>query len=130
MQNIRKILIVDDEELMRVMLSRFFSNHNFEVFEAASSKGVVDLVEKESIRLAIIDLKLLHESGLNLGKQLMKQVPDMIRIAMTGYPTAYELKESREAGFDDYFRKPLNLEILLQRVENAVSQLERWINKV
>ncbi len=130
MENIRKLLIVDDEELMRIMLSRFFSNHNFEVFVAAGSDGVMELIEEQSIKIVIVDLKLLRESGIDLGKAIMKRFPITIRIAMTGYPSAFELKESREAGYDDYFRKPLNLEMLLQRVENAVSQVERWYSRI
>ena len=130
MENIRKLLIVDDEELMRTMLSQFFSNHNFEVFVAAGSDGVLEMIEEHAIQIMIIDLKLLHESGIDLGKAITHRFPITVRIAMTGYPSAYELQEAREVGFDDYFRKPLNLETLLQRVENATLQVERWLSRI
>ncbi len=126
MKDFRKILIVDDEELMRMMLENFFKNHGFSVYTTSGSDGVLDLIESESIRIIIVDLKLLRESGLDLGTKIMKKFPSTVRIAMTGYPSAYELRESRESGFDDYFRKPLNLELLLQKIESAVVQLHRW----
>ncbi len=130
MENIRKLLIVDDEELMRTMLSQFFNNHNFEVFVAAGSDGVLEMIEDHAIQIMIVDLKLLRESGIDLCKAIKHRFPITVRIAMTGYPSAYELQEAREAGFDDYFRKPLNLETLLQRVENATLQVERWLSRI
>jgi FixJ family two-component response regulator len=45
---------------------------------------------------------------------------------MTGWGALYEIDECREAGFDDYFRKPIANETLFKAVEDAFEKIERW----
>ena len=46
--------------------------------------------------------------------------------AMTGWSALFEVAECREAGFDDYFEKPLDMEMILVLVGQAFERLERW----
>jgi CheY-like chemotaxis protein len=46
--------------------------------------------------------------------------------AITGWSGLFEIEECREAGFDDYFKKPISLDILFKSVEDAFEKLNRW----
>jgi hypothetical protein len=46
---------------------------------------------------------------------------------MTGYTSVFELASTREAGFDDYFLKPLKLDLILKATEDAVEKVTRWM---
>jgi len=48
---------------------------------------------------------------------------------MTGWADLFEIEECREAGFDDFFSKPIKVEILIQAVEEAFKKQQRWTRK-
>ena len=73
-----------------------------------------------------IDLKLPKMDGVELCKQIRKDRPLAVIYAVTGYPSLFELAHCREAGFDDYFIKPIDLEVLLKASEDAFARIDRW----
>jgi hypothetical protein len=48
---------------------------------------------------------------------------------MTGYTSLFELTDCRDAGFDDYFIKPIELDLFIKTAENAFIKLDRWKKK-
>lgn len=48
---------------------------------------------------------------------------------MTGYSSLFQLATCRDAGFEDYFKKPVEIKMLLDSVENAQKKIERWVKK-
>jgi len=71
-------------------------------------------------------LKLFGMNGIELCRQIRKTRPVSMIYAMTGWSALFEIDECREAGFDDYFEKPLDMEKLFVLVEQAFERLERW----
>ncbi len=65
-------------------------------------------------------------NGIELCKQIRKDKPKAIIHAVTGYASHFEVSACREVCFDDYFTKPVNLELLLKAAKNAFEKIERW----
>ena len=122
----KKILIVDDESSIRTLLDRAFSRAGFTPVTAESAEEALDILEKETIQVMFIDLKLPGMNGIEFCREVQKINPIAARFAMTGYSSVFELAESRDAGFDDYFLKPINLEVFLKTAEDAFKKLDRW----
>ena len=122
----KKILVVDDEIRILNLLRELFSDAGYAVFTAESAEEALDILKKHSIMVMFLDLKLPGMSGLDLCKYIRKNNRIGIIHAITGYSNLFGLLESRGAGFDDFFIKPVDLNILLKAAQDAFEKLERW----
>lgn len=82
--------------------------------------------QETKIRIVLTDLRLPGMDGLSLCRKLRRKDPLLVMIAMTGYPSFFSLLECREAGFDDYFVKPLRLNVVLEVLQRSIKQVNRW----
>ena len=130
MENNNNLLIVEDEKAFRMLLTAFFRRLNYFVIAVESAEEALEKVEKECCNIGIVDLKLPGMSGVELVKVLKKKNPVGIFYAITGFSSLFELAETREAGFDDYFCKPLKLHELQHAVEEAEKRIERWQRRI
>jgi len=122
----KRIICVDDDEQIRVMYEQVFSRTGYTVETVESAEAALDLIKKKSFGLAFLDIKLPGMSGIELCREIRKSWPLVTPVAVTGYVTMYELTECRDAGFEDYFIKPVNLEDLLSVASFSFNRLERW----
>ncbi len=122
----KKILVVDDEKPIRNMLEQAFSRAGYQVQSAESAEEVVALLENDKIHVMFLDLNLPGMNGVELCVKIRKDMPMAIIHALTGYVSLFELVDCRNAGFDDYFVKPVNMTILLKAAEYAFEKLDRW----
>lgn len=121
-----KILIVDDEESVRELFSVVFAEEDYEVIAAESGNQALDILAKDTIDVIFLDLKLFGMNGIDLCRQIRETKPVSMIFAITGWAPLFEIEECREAGFDDYFEKPLDMDILLDVVDDAFKKLNRW----
>ncbi|MEQ8152333.1 MAG: response regulator [Smithellaceae bacterium] len=121
-----KILVVDDEVSVRDLFQSFFTEEGYDVLLAEGGQDALVTLQLQDIDVIFIDLKLFGMNGIELCRQIRKTRPVSIIYAMTGWSALFEIGECREAGFDDYFEKPLDMEKLLLLVEQAFERLERW----
>ncbi|MBT4499639.1 MAG: response regulator [Gemmatimonadetes bacterium] len=122
----RTILVVDDESMIRDLFRRFFEQAGYSVQTAESAEEALEMVRETPIWVLFLDLNLPGMNGVELCRQIRRSWPMAIPYAVTGYASLFELSSCREAGFEDYFTKPVNLDDLLQAAENAFGKLERW----
>ena len=122
----RKILVVDDEKSIRDLFTSALSDAGYDVHLAENGEEALDILERQEIELIFLDLKLFGMNGIELCRQIRKAKPIAIIYAMTGWSGLFEIEECREAGFDDYFKKPISLDTLLRSVEDAFEKLRRW----
>ena len=120
------ILVVDDESMIRDLFRRFFEQAGYSVQTAESAEEALEMVRETPIWVLFLDLNLPGMNGVELCRQIRRSWPMAIPYAVTGYASLFELSSCREAGFEDYFTKPVNLDDLLQAAENAFGKLERW----
>jgi DNA-binding response OmpR family regulator len=121
-----KILVVDDEVSVRDLFQSFFSEEGYDVLLAEGGQEALVTLKLHDIDVIFIDLKLFGMNGIELCRQIRETKPVSIIYAMTGWSALFEIGECREAGFDDYFEKPLDMDKLLLLVEQAFERLERW----
>ena len=125
----KRILGVDDEEQIRVMYEQVFSRNGYTIMTAESAEIALEMIKTKPCGLAFLDLNLPGMDGLALCRQIRKGWPLITPIAVTGYASLYELTECRDAGFEDYFIKPANLDDLMQAAENTFNRLARWLKR-
>ncbi len=123
-----KVLFVDDEKKIRELFSEAFSE-KYDVFVAANGITALNLIVKNTIRIIYTDLQMPKMDGIELCKKIREH--DMISIvcAVTGYTKLFELQECREIGFDDYFKKPVDLPLLAESLKDSELKLIRWLKK-
>jgi CheY-like chemotaxis protein len=122
----KKILVVDDEEPMRDVLTMAFSRDGYAVVCAASAEEALEILREQTIQLMFLDLKLPGMSGLDLCRLIRSQDPVACIFALTGYVCLSDLLKCRQAGFDDCFAKPVRLSVLLKTAQDGFQKLDRW----
>jgi DNA-binding NtrC family response regulator len=122
----KKILVVDDEVSVRDLFRDTFSSAGYNVLSADGAEAALAILKEEDIKVIFLDLKLFGMNGIELCKHIRKNNPLAIIFAMTGWSALYEIEECREAGFDDFFTKPANTDMLFKAVEDAFEKLDRW----
>jgi DNA-binding response OmpR family regulator len=121
-----KILVVDDEASIRELFSAVFTEADYEVITAEGAIEALKILQLENIDVIFLDLKLFGMNGIELCRQIRETKPISIIYAMTGWAPLFEIEECREAGFDDYFEKPLDMDMLVKLVADAFARLNRW----
>ncbi|MCD4720228.1 MAG: response regulator [Desulfobacula sp.] len=124
-----KILIVDDEKAITILMEQIFSRAGYEVKSAGSGEEALELLKKDKIQVMFLDLNMPGMDGIELCKAIRKDMPMAMIFAVTGYASLFQLSDCREAGFDDYFKKPVKIKTLLATAENAFEKINRWKEK-
>lgn len=122
----KKILVVDDEKIIRSMLEKALTREGYDVICAESGEEAIDILNHESIHVIFLDLKLPGMNGLELCRNIRSKYPISILYAITGYASNFDLTDSREAGFEDYFTKPVDLKTIFQAAAEAFEKISRW----
>lgn len=121
-----KILVVDDEKAILALFEAALSRHGYEVHTTESGIDALEILKRTDIQLIFLDLNMPEMDGVELCREIRKNMPIAIVVAITGYPSLFELTDCRDAGFDDYYKKPINLSTLTQITTDAFEKLERW----
>lgn len=121
-----KILIVDDEKAIVSLMEQAFSRAGFGVKSAQSGEDALELLKQDRIQVMFLDLNMPGMDGIELCRAIRKDMPMAMIFAVTGYASLFELSDCREAGFDDYFKKPVNIKTLVKTAEDAFEKINRW----
>jgi two-component system response regulator AtoC len=119
-----KVLIVDDEENVRKVLSIQLRRMGHEATEAENGKIAWDLLKKEPFAAVITDLKMPEVDGLELLGLIRKGYPQIPVIMMTAHGTIDTAVEAMKLGAFDYITKPFNQDEFLKTIERAVLSSE------
>ena len=122
----RKILIVDDEADIRSIFEKAFIRKGYVVRSSESAEEALEILKQDNINVMFLDLMLPEMNGVELCKQIKKTNPMAIIYAVTGHASIYDVVLCSNAGFDDYFTKPMDLEILVKAAQDAFEKIDRW----
>jgi len=122
----KHVLLVDDEVPILKMMTRAFTRAGYEVETAESAEDAMELIKTYKYMVFFLDLNLPGMNGIDLCRQIRKDNPLTILYAVTGFATTFEVFDCRQAGFEDYFTKPVELKKLLEAAEQAFQKLARW----
>lgn len=116
-----RLLVLDDEETILQVLSVFFNGKGFEVVALGTSREAIAAVDQQHFDLAIFDINLAGESGLELLRYFKTNFPQLPVIMLTGMPDADELLErAMFRGANGFMRKTDPLENLFEMVKSYV----------
>jgi CheY-like chemotaxis protein len=129
-RRVKRVLIVDDNRIVRQLIRTFLERDGCTVWSAGSGEealGILSTCEPETIIPVVIsDISLPGMDGLTLCRKLRKKEPLKILIAVTGYTDCFSIAECRDAGFDDYLTKPFTQQVLKASVQNAFKRFFYW----
>ncbi|AIW39141.1 chemotaxis protein CheY [Bacillus subtilis] len=112
-----KILIVDDQYGIRILLNEVFHKEGYQTFQAANGIQALDIVTKERPDLVLLDMKIPGTDGIEILKR-MKMIDESIRvIIMTAYGELDMIKESKELGALTHFAKPFDIDEIRDAVK-------------
>lgn len=126
---LNRVLVLDDEDMIRMLLRKILERKGFEVVEASSAEEVLEILKNDTFHICFFDLMLPGMNGLELCRLVKHKNPVAIIYAITGYTSVFELASCRDAGFEDYFTKPLKIEHIYKAAEDAIEKLKRWTKK-
>lgn len=124
-----KILLIDDEPKTTGLYGKVLSEKGYAVTQMSDSREAIKLIENNFFDIIISDLQMPGYSGIDV---LKSKPEESIFILVTGYASIESAVEAMQLGAYDYLMKPLKLEELLLKVENAVEKinLKRDINQL
>ena len=114
-----KILIVDDEAMMRMVAKRILSEQ-YEILTASSGKEAIQIYEKEKPALILSDILMPEMSGFEMHDKLRSMYGDLCIMFMTADESQTTADESQNRGAVGFIRKPFQPNILLRRVEQLL----------
>ena len=126
-----KVIIVEDDRIIRRSLCRApWKQHGFVLAgEAANGESALALIEKEQPQVVISDITMPFMNGLEMAKIIKKTSPHTKVIFLTGYEDFKYAQEAVKLKAFDYLLKPVKVENLIEKVENAAAESNREMKK-
>ncbi len=127
-----KILIIEDEKLIRWSLAELLTKEGYQVFSAEEGNSALKLMDEESFDLILLDNKLPDIEGMDILRLIIKDYADIPIIIMTAYGSVDQAVEAIKSGAYDYLNKPLNFDELLITIQKALetTRLRREISRI
>lgn len=122
----RAVLVVDDELSIRNFFEDTLADSGCTVHTSENADDALSVLEREDINVIFLDLKLFGMNGIELCRKIRNQKPLSVIYAMTGWSGLFEIEECREAGFDDFFSKPVSSASIEKAVEDGFEKIARW----
>ena len=116
-----KLLIVDDEAIVRDSLGKWFREEGYEVGTAESARAALARLAEQRWDLALVDIKMPGTDGIELQRRLRDIDPALIVIIMTGYASVETAVQALKNGAYDYVAKPFDPDDIANVVRNALS---------
>jgi len=111
-----KILVVDDEPDLVLVLSNFLSKEGFKVYTAHTGEQAIEKVKNNPIDLVLLDIAMPVMDGIETLKQIKKIKPDINVIMITGYKDAEKVVQAFRLGAYDCLFKPFDFRYLRKSI--------------
>ena len=118
----RKILVVDDEQNMRVALYEALSRGGHEVTVAENGRMALDLLEKSTPDLVVTDIRMPEMDGIEMLQRIKAIHPELPVVIITGYATVETAVEAMKQGAVDYILKPFPVEVIEETVNKVFKE--------
>ncbi|MCD6262259.1 MAG: sigma-54-dependent Fis family transcriptional regulator [Deltaproteobacteria bacterium] len=128
----KKILIVDDDENMLQVLKFRIEEEGYEPVAVTNAKDALELSSKDVFDLALVDLRLVGTTGIDLMKELHSNVPEMPVIILTAYGTIETAVQAMQQGAYSYLTKPFDYRDLIFQIRKGLekNQLAREVKRL
>ena len=104
-----KILVVDDEEALRVVLSSELEGEGYQVSSAADGQEAINILTTKEFDLILLDIKMPNVDGFEVLKFIKDRWPKTKVVMLTGFADLKNAIESKKLGAEDFISKPYDL---------------------
>jgi DNA-binding NtrC family response regulator len=115
-----RILVVDDEEALRTVLSTELTSEGYEVTPASDGNEAIDFIKSSDYDLVLLDIKMPNVDGFEVLKFIKGNKPLIKVIMLTGFADLKNAIESKRLGAEDFVSKPYDLVDLLTTIERVL----------
>jgi len=120
----RKILLVEDETVLREALQEWLVGDGYAVEVAESGEEAVERIKKEEFGVIVLDLRLPGIDGLRVFEEAKDVNPEIKGVIITAYPSKETLTRAKEIGLLDYLPKPFKIEDLEKIISGALEEVD------
>jgi two-component system, response regulator, stage 0 sporulation protein F len=117
-----KILIVDDQFGIRILLNEVFQKEGYQTFQAANGIQALDILKKHDPDLVLLDMKIPGMDGIEILKRMKVIDPDIRVIIMTAYGELDMIQEAKDLGALTHFAKPFDIDDIRAAVRKHMPQ--------
>ena len=115
-----RILVVDDEDFIRVILTEILTEEGYAVTTASDGEQAVELLERQTFDLVITDLQMPGLDGTEVLRAAKRIDPTYPVIMITGYPSKETVARSVREEAADYITKPFNVQVVRDTVAKFI----------
>ncbi|MGD7007140.1 response regulator [Metabacillus sp. 84] len=105
-----KILIVDDQYGIRILLNEVFQKEGYDTYQAASGFQALEILEQTPPDLVLLDMKIPGMDGIEILKRMKLVEPNIRVIIMTAYGELDMIQEAKDLGALTHFAKPFDID--------------------
>ncbi|MDR3700013.1 MAG: EAL domain-containing protein [Candidatus Sulfopaludibacter sp.] len=119
----KRLLVVDDDEMNRDLLSRMLFRNGYEVIAAASGPETLEILDSRPVDLVLLDLRMPGTSGIGVLQRIRTKFPATVLpvIMVTALPESEGLVPAMRAGANDYITKPVDFAVALAKIETRLA---------
>ncbi|WP_306461628.1 response regulator [Alkalicoccobacillus porphyridii] len=114
----KKLLVVDDQYGIRVLLNEILQKDGYIVFQAANGVQAIKTVEEENPDLILLDMKIPGMDGLEILRRIKSTHPNIKVVMMTAYGELNLINEAIRLGAATYFSKPFDIDDVRQVIRD------------
>ena len=118
-----RILIIDDDVDFAASLKLILENENYQSLLSHSEKEALEVIGKNAVDLALIDIRLGQDDGIELLPKLKEIQPDLLCVMVTGFGSIETAVQALNNGAYDYLRKPVNPGELLATLRRGLEKV-------
>ncbi|TVX96832.1 response regulator [Cohnella terricola] len=118
----KRLLIVDDQVGIRILLLEVFATEGYDTFQAANGRAALDIVKNHRPDLVLLDMKIPGMDGLEILKQIKEYDRGIKVIMMTAYGELDMIKEATDLGALMHFTKPFDIDEMRLAVNMQMGQ--------
>ncbi|MBN2532304.1 MAG: response regulator [Spirochaetales bacterium] len=115
-----RILVVDDEEILRNLIVKFMKKEGYEPIEASDGKSAIELYRITNPQVVLSDVRMPGMDGITLLQKVKSIDPQAIFILMTGYGDEETVLEALRAGATNFFKKPFNFKEVSDVINSVI----------
>lgn len=118
----RKILVVDDQYGIRVLLCEILQKDGYQMFEAANGVQALKIVKEEELDLVLLDMKIPGMDGIEILKRIKEDKPEIGVIMMTAYGELNLINEAINLGAITHFAKPFDIDDIREVIRKSLEE--------
>lgn len=112
----KKVLVVDDANFMRMMLEDILTKNGHIFLEARDGQEGLDILQKESVDVCLLDIRMPGMDGMEVLKRIKKDYPEIKVVMLSAMCDESSVKMALQLGADAFVAKPFQAECLLNRI--------------